>query len=46
MASLLPAAFADINIDKSWSVYYWLARRGAIARLFVRPLMGKIVPQA
>src|SRR5215467_4462311 len=23
-AFILPAAFADINIDKSWSVYYWL----------------------
>ena len=23
-AFLLPAAFVDINIDKSWSVYYWL----------------------
>ena len=24
MAFFLQAAFADINIDKSWSVYYWL----------------------
>jgi len=27
MAFLLPAAFADINIDKSWSAYYWLNYR-------------------
>src|SRR5262249_48385385 len=26
MAFLLQAAFADINICKSWSVYYWLGR--------------------
>ena len=26
MAFFLPAAFADINIDKSRSVYYWLGK--------------------
>jgi hypothetical protein len=25
-AFLWPAAFVDINIAKSWSVYYWLGR--------------------
>jgi hypothetical protein len=24
MVSALHSAFADINIDKRWSVYYWL----------------------